>query len=56
MNVRRLAFVASPTREAEEARAHFQGVHGTCDPLSADVIVALGGDGFMLHMLHDTMH
>ncbi|MEM7668489.1 MAG: NAD kinase, partial [Pseudomonadota bacterium] len=29
--------------------------YGQCAPDQADVVVALGGDGFMLHTLHSTM-
>ena len=51
----RLAFVASPTPEAEQARKALVGRYGDADPKTADVIVALGGDGLMLQTLHRFM-
>ena len=49
-----IAFLASNTSVACEARARLIGVHGDTPPDKADVIVALGGDGFMLETLHGT--
>ncbi|MGH6961604.1 MAG: NAD kinase, partial [Dongiaceae bacterium] len=46
------AFVAAQTEEARSARQRLQALHGGTDPKQADVIVALGGDGFMLETLH----
>jgi len=51
----KLAFVASPTPEAERARAALVRRYGDADPQTADVIVALGGDGLMLQTLHKLM-
>src|ERR1700732_4006892 len=51
----RIAFVASPVAEAEEALARLSRSHGNVSPEEADVIVALGGDGFMLQPLHRSM-
>jgi NAD+ kinase len=51
-----LAFVASQTPEAESALKDLVGLYGNNDPKDADVIVALGGDGFMLQTLHATMN
>jgi NAD+ kinase len=51
----RLAFVASATPEAEQARKALVGRYGDADPKTADVIVALGGDGLMLQTLHRFM-
>jgi NAD+ kinase len=48
----RIAFVAAPTPLAAEARARLQGLYGNATPADADVVVALGGDGFMLETLH----
>jgi len=47
-----LAFVATDTPEAEAALAQLRGMYGDVEPAQADVIVALGGDGFMLSALH----
>jgi NAD+ kinase len=52
----RLAFIASETEEAQEARETLAGLYGDAEPLEADVIVALGGDGFMLSALHRYMN
>lgn len=48
----RIAFLASNTGEAQEALKSLQVIHGTCAPEDADVLCALGGDGFMLQTLH----
>ncbi len=48
----RLAFVASDRPEAQAARDHLAGRYGGVDESQAQVIVALGGDGFMLETLH----
>jgi NAD+ kinase len=48
----RIAFVASPIEEAQEALALLRSMYGSVAPELADVIVALGGDGFMLQTLH----
>ena len=53
MNDKRIAFLASDSTDAQAAlrdlKARYKGVH----PEEADVVVALGGDGFMLRILHD---
>jgi NAD+ kinase len=51
----RIAFVASPTPEAEAARDELTRRYGAVAPEAADVIVALGGDGLMLQTLHKFM-
>ena len=51
----RIAFVASPTPEAQDARARLAKRYGDAAPEDADVIVALGGDGLMLQTLHRFM-
>lgn len=50
----KISFRAS---ESAAAMASFEAMtrrYGNCPPQEADVIVALGGDGFMLATLHDT--
>src|SRR6202035_1958042 len=47
----RIAFVASAGAEAQAALAQLVGLYGNQDPASADVVVALGGDGLMLQTL-----
>lgn len=49
------AFVAAATDEAQAARAGLQARYDGAKPDDADVIVALGGDGFMLETLHATL-
>ena len=49
---RKIAFLASPTADAQAALAAMTARHGQCAPDDADVVCALGGDGFMLHTLH----
>jgi len=49
----RIAFLASPAPAAQEALAALTGRHGQCDLDDAEIIVALGGDGFMLQTLHE---
>ncbi|KRD56350.1 MULTISPECIES: NAD kinase [Sinorhizobium/Ensifer group] len=50
------AFLASSAEEAQKAAADLKAIYGDNDPAKADVIVALGGDGFMLQTLHQTMN
>ncbi|MDB5453653.1 MAG: kinase [Caulobacteraceae bacterium] len=50
--IRRLAFVASTRPEAQEARERLVALHGEVPRDEAQVVVALGGDGFMLETLH----
>ncbi|UOA31030.1 NAD kinase [Sulfitobacter sp. DSM 110093] len=50
----KIAFVASRATVAQTARAALIGRYGDVSMRQADVIVALGGDGFMLHTLHST--
>jgi NAD+ kinase len=52
----RIAFRANRTPVAEAARAELVTRYGDVPEAEADVIVALGGDGFMLETLHGTMH
>jgi NAD+ kinase len=51
----RIAFLSSGTPEANAAQASLAARFGTVDPESADVVVALGGDGLMLQTLHRFM-
>jgi NAD+ kinase len=48
----RLAFLASDRPEAQAARAALARRYGEAAEGDADVVVALGGDGFMLETLH----
>ncbi len=51
----RVAFVAADTRDARKAAARLVAKYGSAEPLEADVIVALGGDGFMLQTLRENI-
>ena len=48
----RIHFVATQMAGADEAKATLAERYGQCELEDADVIVALGGDGFMLRTLH----
>ncbi|MEP1355787.1 MAG: NAD kinase [Tateyamaria sp.] len=52
----KIAFAASGAPVAQSARAALVGRYGDADLEDADVIVALGGDGFMLQTLHGSQH
>ena len=51
---RNIAFLASDTALSQDAKARLEARYGVFPPQEADVIVALGGDGFMLQTLHGT--
>ncbi|MEM9583499.1 MAG: NAD kinase [Pseudomonadota bacterium] len=53
-NTGKIAFMASETHVAEDALRALKERYGQADLATADVIVALGGDGFMLQTLHAT--
>lgn len=48
----KIAFVASSAPDATAARGRLAHVYGNAPEAEANVVVALGGDGFMLQMLH----
>jgi len=48
----RIAFVASDTSVAQQARRKLVERYGDVPAVEAELIVALGGDGFMLRTLH----
>lgn len=50
-----VAFVHAETPDAHDAATRLSALYGQADPLHAEVIVALGGDGFMLQTLRETM-
>ncbi len=51
----RIAFVAGPSAEAQQALGQLVATYGNRSPDDADVVVALGGDGLMLQTLHQHM-
>lgn len=54
MSFHRIAFKASSAPAAQQALADLTALHGQTDIELAEVVVALGGDGFMLQTLHET--
>jgi len=50
--VSRVAFVASEAEAAQQALLELRQRYGTVEPQQAEIIVPLGGDGFMLETLH----
>ena len=49
---KKIAFLAADTDSAQAALHELTEIYGQCDFKTADYIVALGGDGFMLQTLH----
>jgi len=56
MTYERMAVVASSAANAQAALAEVSARYAFTDPAAADVIVALGGDGFMLETQHRFLH
>ena len=56
MPLTKIAFAASDAPSAQEARALLAARYGDVPVAAAGVVVALGGDGFMLQTLHATEH
>lgn len=56
MSRRSVAFIASESPEAQASKEALHKRYKGVSPDAADVIVALGGDGFMLQTLHDSIH
>ncbi len=50
-----VAVVATDTDPAQDGLKALKGLYGDVAPEDADIIVALGGDGFMLETLHTYM-
>lgn len=48
----KVAFIAGPSEAAQWARKQLMERYPSVDPGDAELIVALGGDGLMLHTLH----
>ena len=48
-----MAFLASEHPGSREAVAELTELYGSVSPEQAEVLVVLGGDGFMLHTLHE---
>ncbi len=52
---KKIAFVSSRSPDAEEARQLLSKKYSSVEPAEADIIVALGGDGYMLEAIHRNM-
>ena len=52
---RKIALVASNAPAAMEAEAELRPLYDFVDLNEADLLIALGGDGFLLHMLHQLL-
>ncbi|NJM30308.1 MAG: NAD kinase [Rhizobiales bacterium] len=52
MTLKKIAFLASESLAARKAMSRLAKAYGNASPDSADVVVALGGDGHMLQILH----
>ena len=53
MKFNKVAFIASNSKEAQKALKELSKIYSNNDVDKADIIVALGGDGFILKSLHD---
>lgn len=51
----KIAFCAAETPDAREAHRRLASRYGNCGLDDAEVVVALGGDGFLLETLHQTI-
>ncbi len=51
----KIALLASPAPTARDAIAELKSGFDFCDPAEADLVIALGGDGFLLHVLHQML-
>ncbi len=49
----KLALVVSDSQKAQVGAEALRNSHGWVEPADADVLVAVGGDGFLLHTLHE---
>ena len=56
MSHQRIHFRASDAADAQQAFRRLVAIYGQYPPAECDAIVALGGDGMMLHTLHETLH
>lgn len=52
----KIAFLSSLTPEALKVREVLESMYPPVDPSSADVLIVLGGDGFMLEVMHEYLN
>ena len=55
-DVSSLSFLASDSPDARAAAARLSALYGNGPPEAAAIVIALGGDGFMLQVLHRFMN
>lgn len=55
MDFSKIAFVSADTEAGNAGRKRLEDRYEHVPPEQADLIVALGGDGFMLHVLHQML-
>jgi len=55
MKFKKICCLASDNEDAQAAQKKLDKKYGCVGPDEADVIIALGGDGFMLQTLHDVL-
>ncbi len=55
MDAKRIAFTAARQKEAQDSLKRLTARYDAVEPSEADVIVCLGGDGYMLQTLHRHM-
>ncbi|OJW52728.1 MAG: NAD kinase [Alphaproteobacteria bacterium 41-28] len=48
----KIAFLSSSSPDALQAKSTLEALYPPVDPLEAEVLIALGGDGFMLEIMH----
>lgn len=51
----KLALIVSDTPKAEAGAEALRSLHDWVPPTDADVLVVVGGDGFLLHVLHEML-
>jgi NAD+ kinase len=51
----KVAFLSSPAPEALKVKAIFEALYLSVTPEEADILVVLGGDGFMLETMHQCL-
>ena len=55
LSINKLACLADDSKVAQDAKLALEKYHKFCPPEKAQAMVVLGGDGFMLHCLHEYM-
>ena len=55
MTALRIACVHSGSQKAKQSFTDLDGVYDFAAPEQSDIIVALGGDGLMLHTIHNSL-